>query len=127
MPSRNETDVSPNGSFHKISVIVPANPFIEREVSHCLAAIDVSKLMDWWPGKPHFPHRNAGKVKAIQRSLDWKRVAQIAAYLLQRGNRVGAPQKIERYFTDIYGQSAGELWKRMAAPRLPTVARFSKK
>jgi DGQHR domain-containing protein len=124
MPSRNETDVSPNGSFHKISVIVPANPFIEREVSHCLAAIDVAKLMDWWPGKPHFPHRNAGKVKAIQRSLDWKRVAQIAAYLLQR-EIVGAPQKIERYFTDIYGQSAGEPGREWP-PRLPTVARFQR-
>jgi len=97
-------------SFHKISVIVPANPFIRgglHDVHHCLAALDVIKLMDWWPGKPHLPHRNPTKVGAIQRSLDWKRVAQIAAYLLQR-EIVGAPQKIELYFNEIYGTTAGE-------------------
>jgi hypothetical protein len=39
--------------------------------------------MEWWPGQPHAPHRNPEKVSAIQRSLDWRRVTQIAAYLLQ--------------------------------------------
>ena len=69
-----------------ISVIVPKNPFIPSDlenVRHCLCALDVEQLMEWWPGLPHKPHPDPKKVKAIQRSLDWKRVAQIAAYLLQ--------------------------------------------
>jgi DGQHR domain-containing protein len=69
-----------------ISVVVPENPFTPadlKSVNHCLCALDVVKLMQWWPGLPHKPHRDPKKVKAIQRSLDWKRVAQIAAYLLQ--------------------------------------------
>lgn len=69
-----------------ISVVVPENPFTPAElqsVHHCLCALDVVKLMQWWPGLPHKPHRDPKKVKAIQRSLDWKRVAHIAAYLLQ--------------------------------------------
>jgi DGQHR domain-containing protein len=114
-------------SFHKISVIVPANPFIRAgmgDVRHCLAALDVIKLMDWWPGKPHFPHRNPDKVRSIQRSLDWKRVAQIAAYLLQR-EIVGAPEKIERYFSQIYGRSAGEPGREWP-PQLPKVARYQR-
>jgi hypothetical protein len=115
MTAQRETANGSNPSFHKISVIVPANPFIRgalHEVRHCLAAIDVVKLMDWWPGKPHFPHRNPNKVSAIQRSLDWKRVAQIAAYLLQR-EIVGAPEKIERYFSEIYGTTVGEPGREM--------------
>lgn len=122
MPSDSSQD-----SFHKISVIIPANPFIQRDplrVRHCLAAIDVTKLMDWWPGKPHFPHRNASKVRAIQRSLDWKRVAQIAAYLLQR-EIVGAPEQIERFFTEIYGNTASEPGREWP-PQLPNVARFQR-
>jgi hypothetical protein len=70
-----------------ISVIVPRNPFVPPELQPklpCLCALDVTKLMLWWPGTPHSPHRDAQKVRAIQRSLDWKRVAHIAAYLLQR-------------------------------------------
>jgi len=69
-----------------ISVIVPKNPFTPPDlenVRHCLCALDVEQLMEWWPGLPHKPHPDAKEVKAIQRSLDWKRVAQIAAYLLQ--------------------------------------------
>jgi DGQHR domain-containing protein len=89
-----------------------------------LAALDVVKLMDWWPGKPHFPHRNPAKVTSIQRSLDWKRVAQIAAYLLQR-EIVGAPEKIERYFGDIYGNAAGEPGREWP-PQLPKVAGFQR-
>lgn len=114
-------------SFHKISVIVPANPFIREAfagIRHCLAALDVAKLMDWWPGKPHFPHRNASKVNSIQRSLDWKRVTQIAAYLLQE-EIVGAPEKVERYFSEIYGNTAGEPGREWP-PRLANVARFQR-
>jgi DGQHR domain-containing protein len=75
-----------NDKIHRISVVVPVNPFTPPElkkVHHCLCALDVEKLMEWWPGLPHKPHQNPKKVKAIQRSLDWKRVAQIGAYLLQ--------------------------------------------
>ena len=86
----------------KISVIVPNNPFIKGTLgNHCLCAIDVVKLMKWWPGDPHKHKRDAQKVKAIQRSLDWKRVAQIASYLLQQ-ELTDAPQKINKYFTEIY-------------------------
>jgi DGQHR domain-containing protein len=66
-----------------------------------LCALDVTKLMLWWPGTPHSPHRDAKKVKAIQRSLDWKRVAHIAAYLLQREIEE-VPAKLNSYFRDIY-------------------------
>jgi len=72
--------------IERISVVVPENPFMPSDlkaVHHCLCALDVEKLMEWWPGLPHAPNRDLDKVKAIQRSLDWKRVAQIAAYLLQ--------------------------------------------
>ena len=120
MTARKET-------FHKISVIVPRNPFIRpglSNINHCLAVIDVVKLMDWWPGRPHLPHRNPDKVQAIQRSLDWKRVAQIAAYLLQR-EIVGAPQKIEHYFSEIYGATVGEPGREWP-PQLPKVARFQR-
>jgi DGQHR domain-containing protein len=91
-------------SIQKISVIVPKSPFVRpglQEVSHCLAALDVERLMEWWPGEPHTPHRNADKVRAIQRSLDWKRVAQIAAYLLQE-EIVEAPEQIDEFFREIY-------------------------
>jgi len=74
-----------------------ANPFIhENKQKICLAALDVQKLMEWWPGKPHTPHRDPNKVRAIQRSLDWKRVVQIAAYLLQR-EVIDAPKQINKY------------------------------
>src|SRR5258706_20253 len=91
-----------NQAIRKISVIVPRNPFAPPEVSeqkHCLCAMNVESLMEWWPGTPHVPHRDPLKVRAIQRSLDWKRVAQIAAYLLQR-EIVDAPEKLKRYFSD---------------------------
>jgi len=91
-------------SVHRISVIVPQNPFVPQELrgkSHCLCALDVTNLMKWWPGTPHSPHRDAQKVKAIQRSLDWKRVAHIAAYLLQREIE-DVPTKLNKYFRDIY-------------------------
>lgn len=73
-------------TVERISVIVPENPFTPpelRSAHHCLCVLDVEKLMEWWPGLPHKPNPDPKKVKAIQRSLDWKRVAQIGAYLLQ--------------------------------------------
>lgn len=97
-------------SIQTISVIVPKNPFLSEEYArrkHCLCALPVDKLMLWWPGTPHVPHRNADKVKAIQRSLDWKRVAQIAAYLLQR-EIVDVPEKIEEFFSEIYEPQKNE-------------------
>jgi|SRR5258706_6435411 len=75
MPARSSDPAGTDHSIQTISVIVPANPFIGgaiRDVVHCLAALDAVKLMDWWPGTPHAPHRDADKVRAIQRSLDWK-------------------------------------------------------
>lgn len=91
--------------IQKISVIVPKNPFVRstklREVKHCLAALDVEKLMQWWPGLPHFPHRDPKKVRAIQRSLDWRRVAHIAAYLLQSEIQ-DTPERLDNYFKEIY-------------------------
>src|SRR5580693_6886303 len=100
MPPEDEMPGLEHPSTHKISVIVPSNPFIRgplQDVSHCLAALDVMKLMEWWPGRPHAPHRLPEKVRAIQRSLDWKRVSQIAAYLLQQ-EIVDVPEKIAKYF-----------------------------
>ena len=110
-----------------ISVIVPENPFVRgegRDVKHCLAALNVMKLMEWWPGMPHSPHRKPDKVRAIQRSLDWKRVAQIAAYLLQ-SEIVDAPMKLERCFKKIYGTKAGEPGRQWP-PKLPKVIGFEK-
>jgi DGQHR domain-containing protein len=97
-------------TIHRISVIVPKNPFVSPELQEkklCLCALDVTKLMVWWPGKPHDPDRDARKVKAIQRSLDWKRVAHIAAYLLQE-EISDAPTKLDKYFTDIYEPKKNE-------------------
>lgn len=108
-----------------ISVIVPTNPFVPADLqsaTHCLAALDVEKLMEWWPGTPHAPHRNARKVKAIQRSLDWKRVAQIAAYLLQQ-EIVDAPTQLMNCFEEIYEvrkNEKGRVWP----PRVPRVVGF---
>jgi DGQHR domain-containing protein len=90
--------------MQKISVIVPENPFTPKEFEDkkiCLCALDVEDLIKWWPGKPHNPHIYAEKVKSIQRSLDWKRVAQIAAYLLQE-EIIDVPQKLDKYFKKIY-------------------------
>ncbi|HYC56787.1 MAG TPA: DNA sulfur modification protein DndB, partial [Candidatus Binatia bacterium] len=94
-----------NHSIQRISVIVPANPFVAPElqaVHHCLTALDVENLMHWWPGTPHTPHRDAQKVTAIQRSLDWKRIAHIAAYLLQ-AEILDASDRISSYFAEFYG------------------------
>ncbi len=91
-------------SIQQLSVIVPENPFAPSKLHtkcHCLCALDVGKLMEWWPGKPHSPHRDPEKIRAIQRSLDWKRVAAIAAYLLQE-EILDAPDRINKYFKSIY-------------------------
>lgn len=72
-----------------------------KSVHHCLCALDVEKLMEWWPGLPHTPNRDSKKVKAIQRSLDWKRVAQIAAYLLQQEIEDLGPL-LDKVFGPIY-------------------------
>lgn len=64
------------------------------------------------------------KVKTIQRSLDWKRVAQIAAYLLQR-EVTDAPDKLATYFKDFYGTEAGEPGREWP-PKLPKIAKFQR-
>jgi DGQHR domain-containing protein len=90
--------------MQKISVIVPQNPFVPKDLENrevCLCALDVENLMRWWPGKPHAPEVYAEKVKSIQRSLDWKRVAQIAAYLLQE-DIYDVPDKLNNYFNKVY-------------------------
>ncbi len=114
-------------SVKVISVIVPDNPFVRSnlgEVKHCLAALDVTDLMEWWPGKPHSPHRNPDKVQAIQRSLDWKRVAQIAAYLLQK-EIVDAPKELKEIFVQVYGSKAAEPGRQWP-PQVPRVVGFEK-
>lgn len=114
-------------SVQTISVIVPANPFVGNGLQttrHCLAALDVVKLMEWWPGKPHAPHRNPKKVRAIQRSLDWKRVAQIAAYLLQK-EIIDAPDKLNTYFADVYETKAKEPGREWP-PRVPRVVKYQR-
>lgn len=96
--------------FHRLTVIVPLNPFAPtnlKDRKHCLSALDVIKLMEWWPGTPHTPHRKPNKVRAIQRSLDWKRVVKIAAYLLQ-SEIIDAPEKLDKYFKDIYQPKKNE-------------------
>ncbi len=113
-------------SIQTISVLVPANPFHRVElqgISHCLAALDVEKLIEWWPGKPHSPHRDPSKVLAVQRSLDWKRVAHIAAYLLQN-EITEAPDRIDTYFREIYAPLAKEPGREWP-PKVPQVIGFA--
>jgi DGQHR domain-containing protein len=119
MPTKN--------TLQKVTVLVPANPFVQQGLqTHppCLAVLDVQKLMEWWPGKPHAPNRDPEKVKAIQRSLDWKRIVQIAAYLLQR-EIVDAPEQLNKYFREIYEPKlfdAGREWP----PKVPSVVGFQR-
>ncbi len=119
--------MNPKSSVRAISVIVPANPFAPSDlqnIRHCLAALNVEKLMEWWPGQPHTPHRNPNKVRAVQRSLDWKRVTQIAAYLLQR-EIVDAPDRLDLAFREIYeprSMEPGREWP----PRVPRVVGFQR-
>jgi DGQHR domain-containing protein len=110
-----------------ISVIVPKSPFTPSklaEAKHCLAALSVDDLMKWWPGQPHQPELRIQKVKAIQRSLDWNRVAKIAAYLLQQ-EVVDAPRRLHEIFSEIYEPKAtepGRVWP----PRVPRVVNFDR-
>ncbi len=119
--------MSKHDPVQAISVIVPLSPFTPSDlanVKHCLAALDVSKLMEWWPGQPHTPHRNAEKVGAIQRSLDWKRVTQIAAYLLQK-EIIDAPDLLDEFFRKIYEPKKlepGRVWP----PKVPRVVGFQR-
>ncbi len=118
---------SSNSSIQTLSVIVPTNPFAPAGLEHqkhCLCALDVGKLMEWWPGTPHSPHRNAAKVKAIQRSLDWRRVVNIAAYLLQREIE-DAPDKINKYFREIYEPKKNEPGREWP-PKINRVVGFEK-
>ena len=89
--------------LQRISVIVPQNPFVRgfENAKQCLCALDVEQIMKWWPGEPHVPRQDPDKVRAIQRSLDWKRVAHIAAYLLQK-DIYDASARIDKYFKEIY-------------------------
>ena len=110
-------------SFQQISVIVPQSPFTPQGLKHpCLCVLDVAKLMEWWPGKPHSPHRDASKVKAIQRSLDWKRVAQIAAYLLQK-EILDVSTKLQKYFEKIYEPTINDPGREWP-PKVGKIIRF---
>jgi DGQHR domain-containing protein len=114
-------------SIQRISVIVPKNPFVPAELQgnkHCLCALSVQKLMEWWPGKPHAPHRNASKVRSIQRSLDWKRVAQIGAYLLQ-SEIIDAPDRLDQYFGEVYEPKKTEPGREWP-PRISRVVGFQR-
>lgn len=122
MNTKKETE-----SIHRLSVIVPNNPFAPAELQkrkHCLCALNVEKLMEWWPGTPHSPHRDPKKVKAIQRALDWKRVTQIAAYLLQR-EIIDAPEKVDAYFRKIYEPKKSEPGREWP-PRISKVIGFER-
>jgi len=124
--STNSANIS-SSSIQEISVIVPRNPFIKGplgNVSRVLAAFDVQKLMNWWPGAPHSPHPDPKKLHDIQRSLDWKRVAQIAAYLLQTEIE-DAPERLAKHFEKIYG-SLGSEGGREWPPKSPRVAKFQR-
>jgi len=116
-----------NSSTQEISVIVPVNPFISdslRNAPRCLAVLDVWKLMRWWPGSPHSPHPDAKRVRDIQRSLDWKRVAQIAAYLLQ-SEIVETADRLKRHFQGIYGALGTEPGREWP-PRVPPISKFQR-
>jgi DGQHR domain-containing protein len=102
--------MSKKKKIERISVVVPVNPFKSTDlvsVHHCLCALDVEKLMEWWPGLAHTPQRDSKKVKAIQRSLDWKRVVQIAAYLLQE-EIPSASRIMDEVFGPIYEPKKNE-------------------
>jgi DGQHR domain-containing protein len=111
----------------RISVVVPANPFTPTDlinIHHGLCVLDVEKLMEWWPGLPHKPHPDPKKVVAIQRSLDWKRVAQIAAYLLQNDLPNGG-DLLNEVFDPIYKpkkNDPGREWP----PKIRGTVKFAK-
>jgi len=114
----------PKNSIQRISVIVPKNPFAPDDVvdrQHCLTALDVSKLIEWWPGRPHVPHRNASKVRSIQRALDWNRVTNIAAYLLQ-DEIIDARDLLDTVFGEIYNSGEIRIWP----PKVPRVVGYQR-
>jgi len=114
-------------SIQQLSVIVPSNPFVPEQFQkrrHCLCALDVVKLMEWWPGTPHSPHRNSEKVKAIQRALDWKRVVDIAAFLLQK-EISGAPALVNKFFKKVYEPRKNEPGREWP-PKLRQVVGFQR-
>jgi DGQHR domain-containing protein len=116
-----------NSAVRRVSVIVPKNPFTPpklSDVKHCLCALDVEDLMAWWPGNPHAPKKNAQKVRDIQRSLDWKRVTQIAAYLLQE-EIVGAPDKLDQVFSAVYEPTKYEPGRQWP-PKVPKVVGYQR-
>ena len=127
MPPRKKaaTKVSnPTNSLEELSVILPQSPFTPAEVAqskYCLCAIDVEDLMRWWPGEPHEPTIHAEKVKAIQRSLDWKRIAEIAAYLMQE-EITDVPKKLENYFKKIYEPQKDKLGREWP-PKVKNIVR----
>ncbi|MEN6560912.1 MAG: DNA sulfur modification protein DndB [Acidobacteriota bacterium] len=127
-PDETVTDkLSSVAGITKISVIVPKNPFAPPNLqgkSQCLCALDVIDLMRWWPGEPHSPHRKADKVRAIQRSLDWKRVAEIAAYLLQQ-EITDAQNRINKYFKKIYQPKENEPGRQWP-PRISSVIGYQR-
>jgi DGQHR domain-containing protein len=119
--------MSKKSNIETVSVVVPMNPFKPADlasVRHCLCALDVEKLMEWWPGLAHTPHRDPTKVKAIQRSLDWKRVVQIAAYLLQREIE-DAPTLMDEVFGPIYEPKKNEPGREWP-PRTRGVVKYAK-
>lgn len=116
-----------SSSIQRISVIVPKSPFVPPDLQdnkHCLCALSVRKLMDWWPGTPHAPHRDPNKVRSIQRSLDWKRVAQIGAYLLQQ-EIIDVPDRLDHYFNEVYEPKKNEPGREWP-PRIPGVVGFQR-
>jgi DGQHR domain-containing protein len=122
-----QTGANEGDTIQRLSVIVPKNPFAPetlQEGKHCLCALDVIKLMEWWPGMPHSPHRDPQKVKAVQRSLEWKRVAHIAAYLLQQ-EIVDVPDKIDKFFRSIYEPRKNEPGREWP-PRINKVIGFER-
>lgn len=114
-------------SIQTISVIVPTNPFKPADltlVRHCLCALDVERLMEWWPGLAHTPKRDPKKVKAIQRSLDWKRVAKIAAYLLQQDIE-NLASLMDEVFGGIYEPKKNEPGREWP-PKMKGIVKYSK-
>ena len=119
--------MSTTKKIERISVVVPVNPFMPptlTHIHHCLCALDVEKLMEWWPGLAHTPNRDSQKVKAIQRSLDWKRVAQIASYLLQQEIE-DSGTKLDKVFGPIYEPRKNEPGREWP-PQFRGTIRFAK-
>ncbi len=119
--------MSTEKKIERISVVVPVNPFRPsglESVDHCLCALDVERLMEWWPGLPHRPNPDPDKVKDIQRFLDWKRVAQIAAYLLQQEIEDSGAW-MDKVFGPIYEPKKNEPGREWP-PKIRGIVKYSK-